>query len=132
MATSVDLIIEMSIVQGKTFEKLNLWFPGDVSLWTPRAQLRAKWHYKEVGSPPLIEFSFPACLSDDEAHKTLDRSQFTAEQSEGLIPTKYQGEGKPDSNSAYVWDLELEDPGTGKVIGLDWGWVQVKPEATFV
>lgn len=132
MATSVDLIKDLAIVQGKTFEKINLRFPGDVSLWIPRAQIRAKWYYKEVGQDPLIEFSFPALVYDADTDKTLVQPQLTALETAGLAPTKYQGEGKPDQNSAYVWDLELEEPGTDRVIGLDWGWVQVKPEATVV
>lgn len=131
MATSVDLIKDLAIVQGKTFEKINLRFPGNVSLWIPRAQIRAKFYYKEPGQNPLIEFAFPPLVYDSDEDKTLVQPQLTALETAGLFPTKYQGEGKPDQNSAYVWDLELQDPGTGKVIGLDWAWVQVKPEATF-
>lgn len=128
MATSVDLIKDLAIVQGKTFEKINLRFPGDVSLWTPRAQIRAKWYFKEAGQSPLIEFSFPTLTYDPDADKTLVQPQLTAAQTAGLVPTKYQGEGKPDQNSAYVWDLDLEEPETGRIIGLQWGWVQVVPE----
>lgn len=130
MATSYNLIGEFAIVQGKTFEKLDFFFPGDVSLYVPKAQVRKRWHYKEVGKDPIIEFTFLPLLYNDETDKTLVRPRLTATQTAALPITVYQGEGNPEEATAYVWDLELTDEGTGRVVGLEWGWVQIKPEVT--
>lgn len=126
---SVALIQDLAVVQGKTYEKLDLLFLGDYSLWTPRAQIRRKWHYKEEGDTPLAEFSFLPLVYDIGTGKTLVRPRISATDTAAIPPTKYQGEGDIGAG-AYVWDLELTDPDTGRVIGLDWDWVQVKPEAT--
>lgn len=125
---SIDLIDDMAVVQGKTYAKLDLLFPGDYSLWLPRAQIRRKWHYKEVGFPPLAEFSFLPLVHDSGENKTLVSPRLSAEVTAAIPPTKYQEGGEIEK--AFVWDLELTNPDTGQVVGLEWGWVQVKPEAT--
>jgi hypothetical protein len=125
---SINLIDDLAVVQGKTYAKLDLRFPGDRSLWLPRAQIRRRWYYKEEGADPLAEFSFLPLVYDVLSDKTLVSPRLSADVTAAIPPSKYQEGG--DLTGAYVWDLELTDPDTDQVIGLDWGWVQVKPEAT--
>lgn len=130
MAMRFNLIGEYALVQGKTFDKLDFLFPGDVSDYVPKAQVRKRWHYKEPNKDPIIEFAFLPLIYDEDTDKTLVRPRLSATQTAALPVTGYQGENNPDESSAYVWDLELKDEGTGRVIGLDWAWVQIKPEVT--
>jgi len=125
-----DTIYDRAITQGKTFVRDILW-AGDYSLWTPRATIRD--NYKELSGAILATFAFNTPVYPvvvDAVNYTAFRIFLTALQTEGLLMTTFQG--KPSNlkiGKAYVWDFEIES-GTGEVLGLDSGWVQVKPEVT--
>lgn len=125
---SVNLIDDLAIVQGKTYEKFDLLFFGDYSNWIPKAHIRRKLHYLDVYDDFIVEFEFPILTYNPTTHKTFLSPRLSAENTALIPPTVYQGTGK--LTDCYVWDLELKDPNTNVVIGLDWGWVQVKPEVT--
>lgn len=131
MASAINLIGNLAIIQGKTYS-LPIWWSNDVSTYTPRAKIRDTFLYKggiELASFSFLPLTFPI-LDEQNNPYTLITLQLTASQTSLLQPTKYQGnEDDLIPAKTFVWDLELESL-DGTVIGTEWAYVQVKPEVT--
>lgn len=125
-----DTIYDRAITQGKTFVRDVLW-AGDYSLWTPRATIRD--NYKESSGAILATFSFnaPVYPVDIETVSYTAFRMFLPATDTALLPmTIFQGkQSNLKIGKAYVWDFEIQSS-AGEVLGLDAGWVQVKPEVT--
>lgn len=131
MASAINLIGDLAIIQGKTYT-LSIWWANDISTWTPRAKIRNTFLYKggiELASFSFLPLSYPQ-LDDLGNAYTVITLQLTATQTSLLVPTMYQGnEDDLKLSKTYVWDLELEST-NGVVSGTTWGFVQVIPEVT--
>lgn len=131
MASAINLIGDLAIIQGKTYT-LPIWWANDISTWTPRAKIRDTFLYKggiELASFSFLPLSYPQLDEQNNAY-TVITLQLTATQTSLLVPTKYQGnEDDLQLSKTYVWDLELEST-SGVVSGTTWGFVQVIPEVT--
>jgi hypothetical protein len=131
MASAINLIENLAIIQGKTYT-LPIWWSNDVSTYNPRAKIRNTFLSRggiELASFTFLPLTFPE-LDELNNPYTLITLQLTASQTSLLQPTKYQGdEDDLIVSKTFVWDLELESP-DGVVVGTTWGYVQVIPEVT--
>jgi hypothetical protein len=130
MASAINLIGDLGIIQGKTYN-LTVWWQGDVSIWIPRAKIRDNYKSKDGIEKAIFNFlplTYP--VIEESISYTLIPLGLTATQTELLEPTKYQGnEDDLKVGKTLVWDLELESL-DGIVVGTTWGYVQVYPEVT--
>jgi hypothetical protein len=131
MASAINLIENLAIIQGKTYT-LTIWWSNDVSTYSPRAKIRDTFLSKggiELASFAFLPLTFPELDVENNPY-TVITLQLTASQTSLLEPTKYQGnEDDLIVSKTFVWDLELESP-DGVVVGTTWGYVQVIPEVT--
>lgn len=132
MADPINLIGNSAIEQGKTYRQTILW-PGDVSDHIPSAICRD--NYKEKGGLEVFAFGFLPLTYPVVNSKGVDCTAIiltlTDEIAAEIPYTKYQGDpSRLKIPSCYVWDLLLENPADGSVIGTEAGFVQVKPLVT--
>ena len=130
MAT-FDLIDDYVIRQGATYDIVTFYYPEDISLWTPRGQIR-KTPYSDI----LVEFTFlplvftSVTLPDGTiGDRTVIIPVLSATQTSLLPVTNPYGQSLVQGFNAWVYDIELESP-TGKVIKLSSGFCKVLPEVT--
>lgn len=123
----VPLIGDLAILQGETYQALSLTFPGDLSTWTPRGQIRSK--LLEESGTLLAEFTFEASTYDADADTTTVNPRLTPAQTTSLPKTKWQGIGEYSKTSVYYYDIELESD-TGEVVKSKTAIVQVIGEVT--
>lgn len=123
----VPLIGDLAILQGETYQALSLTFPGDLSTWTPRGQIRSK--LLEESGTLLAEFSFEASTYDADADTTTVNPRLTPTQTASLPKTKWQGIGEYSKAAVYYYDIELESD-TGEVVKSKTAIVQVVGEVT--
>ena len=121
------VIGDLAITQGATYQ-ISFNFTGDYSTYSPRSQIRSG--YLADNGELLASFSFLPLSYDAVNNKTQITLTLSDELSSSLPPTKYQGSGRLNTSSAYVYDVELEAP-TGEVVKvISASFVQVKPEVT--
>jgi hypothetical protein len=121
----IDLIGNLAIIQGETYQSLTLTFPGDLTGHTPRGQIRTALLQEE--GELLAEFYFDTPIYDADTDTTNIYPYLTPGQTAALLKTKYQGtEGQAISKrNVYFYDIELElggqiaktFPGVVQVIG---------------
>lgn len=123
----VDLIGDLAIIRGATFD---LWKPelsGDWTLWTPKAEIRT--NYLSADGELLASFDHSAATYDAEADLTTFHPYLTPTKTLTLPVTKYQGgDLVPSLRNSYVWDWQIALDGV--VYSLAVGFVQVMPEVT--
>ncbi|BAQ65550.1 hypothetical protein GM3709_2315 [Geminocystis sp. NIES-3709] len=119
----------MAIVQGATYDKLNLKLEGDYSEATFKAQIRNA--PLELEGELLASFSFQQINYDGDTNKTTVVPILTAEQTSAIPSTKYDGDdsrAKPSQKNCWVWDFEAVLP--EKVTKIPISFVQVTAEVT--
>lgn len=118
---------DKAITQGESFV-LNFSLDGDFSTSTPRGQIRSGFAQDE--GELLAEFSFTKVF-DSVGLRTNFQAKLSAEQTESIPYTIFQGEGSPNSKNCHIYDVELLLPNGDVVKPISLSLVQVKPEVTF-
>jgi len=126
MRVSIPLTGDLAIIQGETYQALTLTFPGDLTTWTPRGQIRTG--LLEDAGTLLAEFAFGTPIYDAEADTTNIYPTLSATQTANLPKTKYQGTGEYSRSAVYYYDVELENEAV--VIKSKTAIVQVIGEVT--
>lgn len=126
MRVSIPLVNDLAIIQGETYQALTLTFPGDLTTWTPRGQIRTG--LLEDAGTLLSEFAFATPIYDAETDTTAIYPTLTATQTANLPKTKWQGTGEYSRSGVYYYDVELESEGI--VIKSKTAIVQVIGEVT--
>ncbi|MFM1842733.1 MAG: hypothetical protein RLZZ490_1470 [Cyanobacteriota bacterium] len=126
MRVSIPLTGDLAIIQGETYQALTLIFPGDLTTWTPRGQIRTG--LLEDAGTLLAEFAFGTPAYDADADTTNIYPTLTASQTANLPKTKWQGTGEYSRSGVYYYDIELESEGV--VIKSKTAIVQVVGEVT--
>jgi hypothetical protein len=123
----VDLIGDLAILRGATFD---LWKPqlsGDWTLWTPKAEIRT--NYLSSDGELKAGFDHSAATYDAEEDLTTFNPYLTPAKTLLLPVTKYQGgDLVPSVKNCLVWDWQIALGGV--VYSLAAGFVQVQPEVT--
>lgn len=117
----------IGIVQGESWTSPTFIFPGDLSDWEPRGQIRSK--LLEKSGTLLAEFTFETLTYDAEADETSVTATLTPAQTSALKITRYQGSGELSKSNVYYYDIELESA-DGVVVKLAPGAVFVVGEVT--
>ena len=122
---------DQAIRQGATFNIIYRC-SGDLSLWTPRGQIRTD--FAENDGELLASFSFLQLVYDVETNLTAIPAILKADITATIPGTRYQGEPNVtlSNRNCYVYDIELVDPNdeTNVLKIVDTSFVEVKPEAT--
>lgn len=123
----VDLINDLAIIRGATFD---IWRPqlsGDWTLWTPKAEIRT--NYLSADGELLTSFNHSPAIYDANADLTTFYPYLTPSHSVLLPVTKYQGgDAIPSLKNCLVWDWQIGLDGV--IYSLAVGFVQVMPEVT--
>lgn len=115
------------ITQGATYQ-ISFLYPEDITNCVVKGQIRT--NFAQNGGDLLAEFSFLPLVYDDFLNKTTVTAQLSAEQTESIPFTKFQGVGLVSIKNCYVYDMEIIYI-SGEVKKLvPYGFVQVKPEVT--
>ncbi len=121
------IVLNYAIRQGKTYQ-ISFNYAEDVTTATPLGQIRT--NYAQDENILLASFSFLPMVYDLITNKTTITAQLSAQQTESIPYTKYQGTDSPNIRNCYVYDMELVFPdGTVKVLAPT-AFVQVIPEVT--
>jgi hypothetical protein len=124
---NVPLIGELAIIQGETYQALSLEFPGDLTEWTPRGQIRTKL-LGDAGTL-LAAFSFATPTYDEESDATTIFPLLTPAETAAIPKTKWQGTGEYSKTAVYYYDVELESD-AGEVVKSVPAIVQVVGQVT--
>jgi hypothetical protein len=127
LAINLDLSGELAIYQGANFDSLTLYYPSDVSSWTPRGQIRKTYLYQQGEVVANFDFA-PLTWSQVEVNSVLVYRTVVipslTHTATAAIPVPRKGN--------WVYDIELVNPGNTKVIKLARGTVEILPEVTGV
>jgi hypothetical protein len=124
---NVPLVGDLAIIQGETYQALSLEFPGDLTDWTPRGQIRTKL-LGDAGTL-LAAFSFATPAYDEDSDVTTIYPRLTPAQTAAILKTKWQGAGEYSKTAVYYYDVELESD-AGEVVKTVPAIVQVIGEVT--
>jgi hypothetical protein len=124
---NVPLVGDLAIIQGETYQALSLEFPGDLTDWTPRGQIRTKL-LGDAGTL-LAAFTFATPAYDDESDVTTIFPRLSPAQTAAIPKTKWQGTGEYSKTAVYYYDVELESD-DGEVVKSVPAIVQVVGEVT--
>jgi len=124
---NVPLVGDLAIIQGETYQALSLEFPGDLTDWTPRGQIRTK--LLGDGGELLAVFEFGASIYNEETQTTAVLPELSAIVTSGIPKTKWQGTGGYSKTAVYYYDVELESD-AGEVVKTVPAIVQVIGEVT--
>jgi len=116
--------VDLAIEQGKTYNKLVLKYPANLTVGIFKGQIR-KTYYQDNGEL-LGEFEFETPIYEDT--KTIIKPFLTAETTENIPYTKFQGIGSVSIKNCWVYDIEHHH--NLKVTPITRGFVQVIPEVT--
>jgi hypothetical protein len=118
--------VDLAVEQGKTYNKLILKYPDDLTDGIFYGQIR-KAYYEDTGEL-LGEFNFETALYDSITNKTTIKPYLNAETTQDISYTKYQGIGIPNIKNCWVYDIEYHL--NEIVTPIVRGFVQVIPEVT--
>lgn len=118
--------VDLAIEQGKTWNKLVLRYPANLTTGLFKGQIR-KNYYQDAGEL-LGEFEFETPIYDLGTGKTLIKPFLTAETTENIPYTKFQGIGSASIKNCWVYDIEHHN--SNIVTPITRGFVQVIPEVT--
>lgn len=123
----VDLINDLAVIRGSTFDLFKPQLVGNWTLWTPKAEIRT--NYLSAGGLLLTSFSHAAANYNEATNLTTFYPSLTPLDTALLQVTKYQGgELVPSVKNCWVWDWQVALGGV--VYSLAAGFVQVLPEVT--
>lgn len=122
-----NLIGDLAIQRGATYDKWRPQAPGDWRLWTPKSQIRD--NLLSVGGELKTAFDFGETEYDAESDLSTFKPFLTPEKTLSLPITKYQGDpSEPSVKNCFVTDLQVELDGV--IYSCDVKFVQVKGEVT--
>lgn len=127
-----DTLVNLSVEQGKTYNKLILKYPDDLTIGTFQGQIRNSY-YQDEGTL-LGSFEFETAIYEEIeidgkiVGKTTIKPYLTAETTQNIPYTKYQGIGSTSIKNCWVYDIEYHL--NEIVITIVRGFVQVIPEVT--
>lgn len=121
-----DVYVNLAIEQGKTYNKLSLNYPDDLTQGTFYGQIRTLY-FQDSGNL-LGTFEFETPIFNEIENKTLIKPYLTAETTQDIPYTKYQGGGTPNIKTCWVYDIEYHN--NEIVVPIIRGFVQVIPEVT--
>lgn len=127
-----------AIIQGSTFDRVVFWYPGDVSGFVPRGQI--KTDYAQKGGELITSFQFHPLRYErrpdkqEAVYHTKIHPFLTAQQTQALIFNLRTRRSNLDKASpgrnCWVYDIELARESDGYVIQLSKGYVEVELEVT--
>jgi hypothetical protein len=136
--TNINPNNPLAIYQGATYKSLVFFHPQDLSLWTPRGQIRTNW--LRLDGELLADFlflplTFGTVVLSGLPHDRTTIVPILSHQITQLIPATrpvLNNEAPKVGKNAWVYDLELVSPSGSEVLKLARGLVEVLPEATGV
>ena len=126
MAKCLDLIDDLAITQGKTYQ-LSITYPGDFSTGVFRGTIRDD--QASYGGVSLADFTFLPPSYDGVEDETTVVATLSDTDTASIFPTRFETGDTPSINNCYVYDIELFD-GSSVLPIINLSYVQVNGEAT--
>jgi hypothetical protein len=128
---NIQIVSDLAIYQGKTFDCLTFSVEGDQTSngLTAKGQVRNTYlKNPDIESILYGDFTFPAFTYDSNTNTTVIKPILEASVTFDIPYTQFQGNGTPSNKVCWVYDI-CTQLGT-KITPILKGFVQVIPTAT--